>query len=215
MFIFTLAYLFVLGFSYIFRVPTPDLIVRTLLPVHIATLLGLLCLILFFIQTWSSHKWLVLFPIFLILGFSISYLHDTQDIISIYHQSGFGYTSRDWRNSETIRAIKQIPSNIPLISNESALVLFYTGRPAYDIAELMSDEPQDLTQHYGDDPTDPAQKAFREDNAALILFYSSFWQYQKLYGDQANLSMDYLTQDLSIANKFADGSVYYFPTGNR
>jgi hypothetical protein len=174
MIIFSIAYIFVLAFSYIYTIPTPDLITRTFLPAHIALLLGFFALCLFFIRAWPALKWLPLLPILIAVGISISYLHDSLDIVLQYHQFGSGYTSRAVRNSETIRALEQLPSNIPLISNESALVLFYNDHPAYDISELTNDAPLKRFTRYGDDPTDPAQIAFRENGAALVLFNSSF-----------------------------------------
>jgi hypothetical protein len=208
MFVFVLAYLFVLAFSYIFTQPTPDLVARTVLPAHIAILLGFFSLILFFLQAWSSIKPLILIPIMLIIGISISYVHDSIDIVSNYHQSGFGYTSRDWRASETIQAIEKLPSNIPLISNESAAVLFYTGRSAYDIPELINNKPQVLTNRFGGDPTDPVQSAFRNNGAALALFNSYHWQFYQLYGDQSAERMQNFTSGLYLYAQLKDGAIY-------
>jgi hypothetical protein len=210
MFVFVLAYLFVLAFSYIFTRPTPDLVARTLLPAHIAVLLGLFSLLLFFMRAWSSIKPLILIPIMLIIGISISYVHDSIDIVSDYHQSGFGYTSRGWRSSETIEAIEKLPSNIPLISNESALVLFYTGRPAYDISELVNNEPKALTNRFGDDPTDPVQNEFRYNGSALALFNTYNWQFYQLYGDQTAERMQNLTKDLYLYAQLKDGAIYMY-----
>jgi hypothetical protein len=210
MFVFVVAYLFVLAFSYIFTRPTPDLVARTLLPAHIAVLLGLFSLLLFFMRAWSSIKPLILIPIMLIIGISISYVHDSIDIVSDYHQSGFGYTSRGWRSSETIEAIEKLPSNIPLISNESALVLFYTGRPAYDISELVNNEPKALTNRFGDDPTDPVQNEFRNNGAALALFNTYNWQFYQLYGDQTAERMQNFTNDLYLYAQLKDGAIYMY-----
>jgi 4-amino-4-deoxy-L-arabinose transferase-like glycosyltransferase len=212
MIIFTIAYLFILAFSYIYTYPPPDLIDRTLLPVHIAVLVSIFSLVLFFIRPWQSAKWLNIIPIFLAIGISISYLHDSVDIVSQYHQSGAGYTSRDWQASTTIRMVEQLPPNIPLISNESAAVLFYTGRPAYDISEIVDHEPQSLTSRFGDDPNDPAQKAFRENGAALVLFTSGLLQLQQLYGDQAILRWKNLTRGLSLYAQTGDGAIYFYPS---
>jgi hypothetical protein len=215
MVIFVLSYLFVLAFSYIFRSPTLDLIARTLLPAQIAVLLGLFSISLFFIQSWHSIKWLLIIPILLIVSISISYIQNSIDLVSSYHQSGYGYTSSRWQNSEMIKAIKNIPDNFPLISNDSSLVLFYTGRPAYDISELMNHEPQNLTTRFGDDQTDPAQNEFRENGAALILFKSSYWQFHEIYGDDTDQRLDHLTKDLRVSDQYADGEIYYYPHGNK
>jgi hypothetical protein len=215
MFMFAITYLFVLGVSYIFSDPRIDLISRTFLPVHIAILLGVLSSFLFFIRAWPSARWLNLIPIFLSIGISISYLNESIDIVKQYHQYGSGYTSTEWRDSEIIRILEQIPSNIPIISNDSALVLFYTGRTAYDIFELINAVPQDISNRYGDDPNDPAQKAFRENGAALVLFRSSYWQFEQLYGDQTIKRMEYLTQGLFLYAQAWEGTIYFYPVGEK
>ena len=207
MFIFALSYLFVLGISYIFTHPTPDVNIRTLFPAHLALLLGFFSLLLFFIQAWSSIKWLYLIPILLIIGISISFLHDSIEIVSNFHQSGFGYTSREWRASETIAAIEKLPSNIPIISNESAAVLFHSNRSAYDISELIDGKPISFSR-YGDDPADPAQAAFRNKGAALALFNSIFWQFNQLYGDQTAERIENFTQGLYLYAQLKDGAIY-------
>jgi len=209
---FAIAYLFILGFSYFYTYPPPDLIARTLLPLQIAVLLGIFSLFLFFIRAWQSAKWLNIIPIFLAFGISISYLHDSVDIVSQYHQYGSGYTSKAWRDSNIFNIIEQLPRNIPIISNESALVLFYTGRPAYDISELVDKEPQNITARYGDDPYDIPQKVFRENGAALVLFNSKWSQFQQLYGDQSIPRLENLTRDLSLYAQIADGEIYFYPS---
>lgn len=214
MFIFALAYLFVLVVSYIFTDPTPDVNIRTLLPAHLALLLGFFSLLLFFIQAWPTIKWLYLIPILLLIGISISFLHDSIEIVSNFHQSGFGYTSREWRASETIDAIEKLPTNIPIISNESAAVLFHTNRPAYDISELVDGKPISFSR-YGDDPADPVQAVFRNNGAALALFNSKFWQFNQLYGDQTTKRLENLTQGLYLYAQLRDGAIYmYSPPRN-
>ena len=212
MFVFAVAYLLVLGFSYIYTHPPPDLINRTLLPAHLAVLLSIFSLVLFFIRPWQSAKWLNIIPISLAIGISISYLHDSINIVSQYHQYGSGYTSKDWRNSSIFHILEQLPLNVPIISNESALVLFYTGRPAYDISELVDHKPQNISDRYGDDPNDPPQKAFRESGAALVLFNSRFSQFQQLYEDQSIPRLENLTRDLSLYSQTDDGVIYFYPS---
>ena len=207
--VFAIAYLIILLVSYLLTLPTPDLINRTLLPVHLALIVSVFLLLFFIIRTWSSNKWLTLIPILLALGIFISYMHDSVDIVNRYHQNGAGYTDRYWQASQTIRTIEQLPSNIPLISNESAAVLFYTNRPAYDVIELVGDQPQAFIR-YGDDPTDPAQIKFRENGAALALFNSSIWQFKRLYGDEAAKRMENFTRGLYLYAQLEDGAIYFY-----
>ena len=210
--VFVIAYLFVFGFSYFFTYPTPDLNGRTFLIVQVAAVIGTFLLFLFFVRAWPSVKWLNLIPIFLSIGISISYLHDSIEIVSKYHQFGSGYTSCNWRKSGTILLVEQLSPNIPIITNETALVLFYTGRPAYEISELIDREPQDITNRYGDELNDPAQKAFRKNGAALVLFNSSVWQFQQLYGDQANHRLENFTRGLLLYAQTEDGIIYFYPS---
>lgn len=204
-------YLFVLAFSYFFTNPPPDLIGRTFLPVQLAVILGIFSLVLFFIRPWQNAKWLVGIPIVLALGISISYLHDSFDLVSHYHQDGAGYTAKAWRGADIFSKIIQLPADIPLISNESALVLFYTNRPAYDISELVDQAPQTISAQYGADANDPPEKVFREDGAALVLFNSIGPQFQRLYGDQSPVRLENFTRGLQLYAHTADADIYFFP----
>jgi 4-amino-4-deoxy-L-arabinose transferase-like glycosyltransferase len=205
-------YLLVLVFSYLFTYPPPDLINRTFLPVHLALILGIFSLILFFISPWQSARWLVSIPIVLALGIFISYLHDSLKLVTLYHQEGAGYTSKAWQNLYIIKQVEQLPANIPLISNESALLLFYTGRPAYDISELADQAPQSITARYGNDPNDPSEKVFSENGAALVLFNTSNQQFQELYGDQSAARLANFTRGLTLFSQTPDGEIFFYPS---
>lgn len=205
------ANLFILVFSYVFSDP-PNSVYRILLPLQVSAMIGVFSILLFTIRALSTAKWLNLLPILLAFGISSSYLHDSIKIVSQYHQNGNGYTSREMRSSPTVHEVELLPKNIPIITNESALVLFYTGRAAYDISELLDGKPQSITNRYGDDPIDPAQQAFREDRGALVLFASSGSQFKQLYGNQATSRLAYLTQGLSVYSQTADGAIYFYPS---
>jgi 4-amino-4-deoxy-L-arabinose transferase-like glycosyltransferase len=204
-------YLFVLSFSYLFTSPPPDLVNRTFIPVQLAFLVGIFALVLFFIRPWQFARWLVSVPIILALGISVSYLHDSQVLVAQYHQVGAGYTAKAWQGADIFNQIMQIPAKIPLISNESALVLFYTGRPAYDIAEIADHVSQTITARYGDDPMDVPQQEFRKNGAALILFNSINQQFQELYGAQSTARMKNFARGLTLASQTAYGEIYFYP----
>jgi 4-amino-4-deoxy-L-arabinose transferase-like glycosyltransferase len=210
MFILAAAYLFVLGFSTIFTSPPPDLISRTFLPVQLAVLLAVFSMMIFIIRPWKVARWLYLIPLVFVLGISVSYLHDTAGLVSLYHQEGAGYTGNAWQNAAIFKLVEQLPGNVPLISNESAAVLYFTGRPAYDLSVLSDQTAQSTSPRYGDDPADPTQKVFRENGAALVLFYTLYQQYKELYGDQSNLHLDNLTRDLSLYAHTSDGDIYFY-----
>jgi 4-amino-4-deoxy-L-arabinose transferase-like glycosyltransferase len=206
------AYLFIIALSYMLTYPPPDLNSRTFLPIQLATLVGIFSMLLFFIRSWKSARYLVSIPIILTLVISVSYLHDSLDIVSQYHQDGAGYTAKAWQNAEIISQIEQLPVETTLISNESAMVLFFTGRPAYDITELIDHAPQTITDRYGDDTNDPPQKEFHENGAALVLFYSIYSQLQELYGDQTPTRLENFTRGLTLYSQTASGNIYFYPS---
>jgi hypothetical protein len=214
MVILAIAHMVVLVISYLFLLPPPILTDRLLVPVHIAITLGFLGICFFFARTWPKIKWLSWIPVMIALGISISYMQGSYKLALDYHQNGAGYTSRSWRNSQTIQAIQQLPPDISLISNESALVYFYTNRPAYDISELTEGKPQSFTA-YGADPTDPAQDAFRSQGAALILFNSSYWQFNSIYLGQTDARLRKFTEGLYRFAQLDDGSIYFYSARSR
>ncbi len=206
------ASLLVLGASYIFTRPTPDINSRILLPVQIAVSLGLFALLFFIFKALQLPRQANLIPMVLLVGVFFSNSLSTQKFITIYHNQGAGYTAPAYRQSKFIQAVMLLPPNIPLISNESALVLFYTGRPAYDITELADKSPTDVEAQYGADLDDPPQKAFRQQGAALVLFKSAYWQLDPIYGDQTATRLQSLTSGLTVQTQTNDGSIYFYPS---
>jgi hypothetical protein len=175
-----------------------------------AILLGIFSLVLFFIRPWQSARWLFIIPLGFAVGIFISYLHDTADLVSLYHREGAGYTAKAWRNAKILNLVEQLPGKTPIISNESALLLFYTGRPAYDLSELADQTIQTLANRYGDDLADPAQIIFRENGAALVLLNTRYQQFQELYGDKSAIRLKNLTRDLSLYAQTPDGEIYFY-----
>ncbi len=212
MLLLAIASLVVLGISYIFTNPSPDLNNRILLPIQIAVSLGGVAIIFFAFKTLQLPYQASILPIVLLLGVVISYSQSTQKFITFYHSHGAGYTGEAYRDSKFIQIVKQLPADIPLISNEAALVLFYTGRPAYDISELVDKAPIDVEAQYGSNLDDPPQKAFREQGAALVLFNSAYWQFEPLYGDQTSKRLQSLTTGMTVYYQTNAGSIYFYPS---
>ena len=131
-------------------------------------------------------------------------------MVTLYHREGAGYTAKAWRNASILSLVEKLPGNIPLISNETALLLFSTGRPAYELSELADHTIQTITNRYGDNLADPAQIIFRENGAALVLFNTRYQQFQELYGNQSIPRMENLTSDLSLYAQTAEGEIYFY-----
>jgi hypothetical protein len=96
------------------------------------------------------------------------------------HQEGSGYTSPGWRDSEAIAWLRDFPSDVALISNETAALMFLLDRPSYNIPELTQQREVELYTRFGDGDT-PEDRLFRECRATLVLFGSAFDQFVVLY----------------------------------
>lgn len=209
--VFILAYLLSLAFAYIFTVPQPDIDQRILLPVHLAGMVLILGLLSYIVNLGSQLKtlrYLQLLP----LIYLITFLPGSFGILQDYHQAGYGYTSKYWRESPTVKAVLEMPPNIALISNEAAVLQFYTERPVYEIPELIySEHPMEFS-HYGDDSNDQAQKLFRENKAALVLFDDIYYQFERLDTTNAQERLDTFIQGMNVYADYGDGTIYFYTT---
>ncbi len=62
--------------------------------------------------------------------------------------------------------------------------MYLAGRPAYALQEIYQDIPQETFTVYGEGD-DVAQRVFREQNGALVLFKANLEEDFAMYGDQA------------------------------
>ena len=209
--IFSVSYLAFITFTSFFVSPRNDLNGRLLSPVYLSLLI-----FVFLILTWAlgggrAGRWLVWLPT---LGLALMVAGGFDkgiEFIRTNHREGAGYTSAAWTNSPTIRAVKELDPVIALISNESAAILFLTGRPTYDISVLSNATSSENDSRYGDDAGDPAQRLFRTDQAVLVIFPNSFyWQLFPIYGDRTQDRLDSLLDGLRVEQNLADGVIYRY-----
>ena len=126
-----------------------------------------------------------------------------------YHGGGIGYMMPVWQESGTIAKMKTLPADIPIISNETTAVMFFAGRPAYAIQEIYQDHPQPAFTVYGAGD-DSAQRAFREQGGALVLFNLTLADDFSMYGSQAGERIKALTQGLYPVYQGEDGAIYLY-----
>jgi 4-amino-4-deoxy-L-arabinose transferase-like glycosyltransferase len=208
--IFILGNLLLLAATFIFTKPRPDLNPRTLLPVQMGLVFTLLALLSSAINAYHLPQALGWACATLVLIFSLSYARTSWNIVNQYHISGAGYTSKDWHASLTLQQARELPSNIPIITNESAAILLLLDRPAYDFCTLPCSQTDQLP--YGDDLLDPNQVIFREDGAALVLFYPYCGvQAQPWYFDTM-AQIKSLTQNLTQYYNSCEGAIYFYPS---
>ncbi|HVN53543.1 MAG TPA: glycosyltransferase family 39 protein [Anaerolineaceae bacterium] len=217
--LFLLVYLTVLTGSVLFTLPGPDVNNRMLAPVLLSlfiAVIGSLFAILELQISGSQGVGLITKALFVIAAGMVvlDYLPKTLNLAETWHQDPVGYNHSTWRNSATIATVKRLPKNIPLISNNSAVLLFQTGRAAYDISELLNNQPQDPYLRYGDNGADEPQKIFREEGAALVIFNDIHYPMIVLYGNDAEVRLDSMVKDLYLYGRFSDGAIYFYSAPN-
>lgn len=128
-------------------------------------------------------------------------------------QLGLGYNSVEWQNSDTIAAVKMLPQNALIVTNEEMAVLYLTGRATYTMAEIYDDEPPAVFSRYGegDLTEDNSEKLFREEGAHLVLFNTIFAQMEGAYGDRTEAWATALTDGLQKSHQGNDGAIYQYP----
>ena len=208
--IFSIGNLLLMAASSIYTDLVPNLDSRTFLPVQFGLVVAFLALLFSVIKLYQLPRSVVWICTSLVLIFNLSYALTSWNIINQYHMFGAGYTSKAWHESNTLKILRDLPTNVPLITNESAALLLLIDRPAYDFCSPPCNQSGQL--RYGDDPLDPIQKIFRDDGAALIFFYPYCGvQEEPWYAD----TMDHLktlTQKLTQYHASCDGAIYFYPS---
>ena len=194
---------------YVTTYPPITLDNRMLAPVHVATLLFALCLGGLLVSIEKGRRWLALVAGLACLVFLGSYAYRTPRIVQQTHEAGLGFLMDAYQKSETVQALRALPQDQAIVSNELTQVLFFTARSAYPLQEVTAGQPQDLGSVYGSDASDPSQRAFRS-GAALVIFDTIQQQLSDLYGAQSSTRLQALTQGLYEAFHGSDGAIYYY-----
>lgn len=209
--LFTIVYLVVLAVVQVFTYPPITLASRMLSPVHLAVLVLLFVLLHLFLvalrkgAAWRPVAGLVYLACLALLG---SYVLRGALIARDYHRAGIGYTAPAWQNSGSIVALRKLPENVPLISNETTAIMFLLGRPAYPLQEIYQQHPAEEFTAYGEGQ-DVSQRVFREQGGALVLFYGTLEEDFAMYGDRASERIQALTRGLYLFAEEDDGAIYF------
>jgi 4-amino-4-deoxy-L-arabinose transferase-like glycosyltransferase len=181
---------------------------RTFFYIQFGLVFAFLALFLSIIKEYRLPTWVGWICATVILVINLSYARSSWNIIQQYHLTGSGYTSQAWHKSATLAMARALPANISLISNETAATLLLMDRPAYDFCVLPCSLSGSV--RYGDNRQDPVQNIFREDGAALVLFYP-------MCGDQPWFAdtlaqLNSITQNLRQYFFSCDGAIYFYPS---
>ncbi|NMB53734.1 MAG: hypothetical protein GYA15_03455 [Leptolinea sp.] len=210
--IFAAVYVGVLLLVYLTTYPPITIDNRMLSPAHVAVIwiAGLLLAQLTGLKT--SHLWQT--GVFLLAAASILwYGMRTIRIVQQNAETGLGYNALTWRQSQLIEAIKVLPEDQPLVTNETMALLYLTGRVASPVAEIYFDKPVYPFTRYGDGPAgrDPAEARFKAAESLLVVFDTLESQFSTIYGERAKERADVFVQGLHVAAFGDNGAMYYHP----
>lgn len=134
-------------------------------------------------------------------------------IVQQNYQTGLGYHSLAWQSSETIQALRALPADQAVVTNEVTALLYLLDRKAYTYMEIYQDQPAAAFTRYGEGSLegDSGQTLFRQGKAYLVLFDSITAQFESIYGEQAPARVDALTTGLTLISRGADGAIYAYP----
>lgn len=126
---------------------------------------------------------------------------------------GLGYNAVAWQESVTIAAVRDLPPEAVLVSNESNAILYLTGRTSYPFKEVYVDQPQLPFTAYGSGALadDAGQALFAGKEAMLVLFDTIEPQFASIYGDQTGARISALVQGLKPVFKGDDGKIFVAP----
>jgi hypothetical protein len=180
---------------------------RILLPVQLAVALALLAVTSLFLKAWPKQRWIGAVAGVVVALTVVSYLPRTPKMLSDLHDNGAGIGG--WRDSATMMEVGALAPNIPIITNESAILLFYLDRSAYDLPELIGQEVAEPFTRLGDGNSE-ADRVFREEGAALALFFSVPYQFYWIYFEDTEERLAALTEGLHVDSTFGDGTIYFY-----
>ncbi len=213
--LFLVVYILGLIFSYLFTLPTPDFSLRTLSPALFAFSLSIVIFVFYAASLRQHPKWLVAIPFLFAAAIMISHYPESEAKVLSLSRQGRGFTGSAWQNSPTIAAIQDISPDVPLITNESIPILLYTGRYAYDLPQVFSEQPAEMNTRFGDDGIDTPSTLFREAGAALVLFDSIFRQLEPRYHDRTRAKIEAFTEGLDTFFESTDGAIYFYPDNEK
>ena len=206
----SLTYLAFLIVSYLFILPTIAIDNRTLLPLFVGIVMGLLGAFALWQTAWFRERKRLLKILPWLVGILCVYwyLPQVREKAEFYHQ-GDGLTAYHWNRSKIIQAVRALPADIPVISNDWELLLLWTQRPIYGFWNTFPSDLPIQTTAYGTNPGDHVQSVFCDQGAALVIFTDFPTQFIDNIGDTAQNNVSELFAGLSISGTYPDGTIYF------
>jgi hypothetical protein len=118
------------------------------------------------------------------------------------HEEGLEYTARVWRESDTLRKLSALPSDVLVYSNAYDIVTIVTGRPAKELPPKI-DRPSGKPNPNYQTELDTMRERLR--NGAVVVYLRRATWRQPSYGSEAELTAKL---GLQLPAAAADGSIY-------
>ena len=203
----SLLFVGILILTYLFTHPTIDVDNRMLLPLFVGSVMSFYAAWAVWQAAWFKGKLRLLqvLPWLIALVCVAWYVPQTRAEAKYYH-AGDGLTAYRWNRSDIIQAVRALPADQPVISNDWELLQLWTGRPIYGFWNTFPSKPPIQATAYGSVPGDPVQAVFCKRGAALVIVDDFRGQFQtqvgKAYDDQK------LFTGLKVYGTYADGKIY-------
>lgn len=214
--LFIIVFMLTLVVVQVFTFPPITLASRMLSPVHMAVLVFVFALLhlalLELVPAQGSKTRAITALVFLgCLALFGAYTLRGGLVARTYHNTGIGYMAPEWQQSATLAAARELSPDIPIISNETTAIMFFFDRPAYAIQEIYQEQPQAEFTAFGDGD-DAAQRAFRAQGGALVLFNNTLYEDFGMYGERVDERIEAFTRGLTPYYEGEDGGIYFFPS---
>lgn len=190
--------------AYVFSSVTPDINDRTMLPLFpwLLVLIGSGLLGLLANQPKAASGLLAA----LTLVGLLAWLPVTNKMVTERHAMGHGYTATYYRGSSLLQAARDLPQDVPWISNEPALFLLYLNKQPHDLKVMYP-----LILAGNNPPLGEGDTRFDEmmrDENAILLFYPL--QVKAALGESAFPHFENLLRELQSLYEGADGSILIY-----
>jgi len=197
----------VLLLTYLLTHPTIDVDNRMLLPLYVGCVMCFYAAWAVWQAAWFKGKLagLQALPWLIAIVCVAWYIPQARDEVNYFH-TGDGLTAYHWNRSDLIQAVRGLPANQAVISNDWELLQLWTGRPIYGFWNTFPAKPPIQAGPYGSDPGDKVQAVFCSQGAALVIVNDFPGQFQS----QVGKAYDYqgLFTGLTVYGTYADGKIY-------
>jgi 4-amino-4-deoxy-L-arabinose transferase-like glycosyltransferase len=209
---FTVVYLVFILVTYAIFFPPLTLSDRMYAPINVSVLVLISVIIAILYRRYRHWLPRMATTMFAILIIAVFY-SGSRDQIALQRLYPPGYTG--FKGTGLIEYVKGLPVDTPIISDKTAIIQYYIGRPAYPIQEFFSQGSTGEYLPFGSDLDDKAQRVFREEGGALVLTWMTYREFEGLYGEMASDRYAEFVAGMDLVYDAPEGKVYFYQPPNK